>query len=245
MTKLLTGAVLALLAGMGTAWAQATQVQLPPPGAEGQPITRDQAIAEAARRFDAMDANKDGTVTPEERRAFMERPRAEAGPGMPPPPPGGPDPLGGPGFGGGRGLRGGGGLGMIERLDANGDGKVTRAEYEAPLDRMDTNKDGFVDQQEAQAAAQAMMAGMGGGQGGGFRGRRFGNGQLLMRLDRDGDGKLTRAEYGALFDRVDTNRDGVVDSAEMAAARERMQARMGAPGPMRRLDPSQAEMAPQ
>ncbi|MBX9797703.1 MAG: EF-hand domain-containing protein [Sphingomonas sp.] len=138
---------------------------------------------------------------------------------------------------------------MIERLDRDGDGRVTRAEYEAPFDRMDTNKDGFIDQQEAQAAGQAMAAGFGGGQGGGLRGRRFGNGQMIMRLDRDGDGRVSRAEYGAPFERMDANRDGVVDQAEMAAVRERMQGRFGQRGgpngPMLRPERGMGQPEPQ
>ncbi|MBU9200266.1 hypothetical protein KTD31_02450 [Burkholderia multivorans] len=40
-------------------------------------VTRDEFIKDAAMHFDAMDANHDGVLTPEERRAFFEAHRAE------------------------------------------------------------------------------------------------------------------------------------------------------------------------
>jgi hypothetical protein len=46
-------------------------------------VTRDEFIAGALKRFDAADANKDGKLTPEERRAAVRKLRAM----MPPPPP--------------------------------------------------------------------------------------------------------------------------------------------------------------
>lgn len=71
---------------------------------------------------------------------------------------------------------GGGGQGLIDRLmsmDANGDGKLSRAEVppqfaERNFDRFDTNADGFVDRAELEANASNLRpAGGGGGAGGG------------------------------------------------------------------------------
>ncbi|MBX9814549.1 MAG: hypothetical protein K2X76_07595, partial [Sphingomonas sp.] len=114
----------------------------------------------------------------------------------PPPREGG---FGGPGAGGpGAGLR---------LLDRDGDGKITRAEYDAPFAQLDANRDGFVDATERAAAPQG--------------------GARLARLDRDGDGKITRAEYETPFDRLDANKDGVIDASELAAVRGRFGGRFG------------------
>ena len=56
-------------------------------------VTQAEFVAAALQRFDAMDTNKDGKVTPEERRAAHEKMRAEwkarkgerGGPDAPPP----------------------------------------------------------------------------------------------------------------------------------------------------------------
>ncbi|HDR9103736.1 TPA: hypothetical protein QDB04_000510 [Burkholderia vietnamiensis] len=40
-------------------------------------VSREQFLKESAMHFDAMDANHDGVLTPEERRAFFEAHRAE------------------------------------------------------------------------------------------------------------------------------------------------------------------------
>jgi len=122
------------------------------------------------------------------------------------------------------------GGGMLERLDANHDGQVTRDEYRAQasatFDRLDTNHDGFLDQSEMGA----MRGRMGGGAGmapppgapmppppgaeGGPRGRHGHGmgGKMMERADADHDGRISLAEYQAQaktrFDRLDTNHDG-------------------------------------
>lgn len=236
--------------------AKSTQPAARVDGAErGAPVSRTQFLADAAERFDAMDTNKDGQLTIDERKAQRDRMRAErggmgpgmmgpgmmdgpAGPGKPiagmaPPPP--PPPGVGPGPGGGRGGRGQ----MFARLDTNGDGKVARAEFDLPFDRLDANKDGFVDQAEMAAIP---TPGAGGGLGGGGGGGGVGSGQRMMRLDRDGDGKLSRAEFGLPFDRLDANKDGVIDTAEA----QRLQAGLGGRrGGGLRLRREEAENQPQ
>ncbi|WP_059836032.1 hypothetical protein [Burkholderia ubonensis] len=73
----------AILAGAATgAFAQQQAASAPQaarpavaavaPEHEQRTVTREQFLNEAAQRFDAMDANKDGKVTPEERRAFRQ-----------------------------------------------------------------------------------------------------------------------------------------------------------------------------
>lgn len=119
-------------------------------------ITHADFMAKAEARFAKLDANGDGQISPDEMKAAMERMHERMGgrhgPGgaMMPPPPGGP---GGPGHHG---------PGMFERLDTNHDGKISRDEMRAPVDRhfdkLDTNHDGFIDQAEMEAAHAKMKA---------------------------------------------------------------------------------------
>jgi len=119
--------------------------------------TRVDALAQADQRFDRLDANKDGKLTPDE-IAASRGPRGNA---APPPADGAAPPSGER-----RGMPGRFGGRMFARLDANGDGVVDREEYRAwagqRFDRMDANKDGTIDADERQAARDAMMGRMGG-----------------------------------------------------------------------------------
>lgn len=151
---------LAMTAGILLATAATAQTAAPPPppppggglvraDANGDGvITRAETIAEAQARFDAMDTNKDGKVTPEERDAAREAMRAQW-------------------RGGAGGRRGGGGFGL--RGGAGGDATLTRAEAVeragARFDRLDTNHDGKLDATER--AAMRPMGGRRGGAGGG------------------------------------------------------------------------------
>jgi hypothetical protein len=104
---------------------------------------------------------------------------------------------------------GGGGAGMGPRLkamDADGDGKVSAAEYSGPkplFDRLDRNGDGFLAPGEVPAAG----AGPGAGPAGGG----------LDAMDADGDGAVSREEYrgpARQFERLDRNADGRLTSDE-------------------------------
>lgn len=108
------------------------------------------------------------------------------------------------------------------KMDANGDGKVTLAEFKAGrvalLMRGDANKDGKLSKAEIEAvtAARGEKAGkMGGGAGGG--GRMFG------MMDANNDGFLSKAEIEKTverrFQRMDVNGDGSLSTAELQAQR--------------------------
>jgi hypothetical protein len=150
------------------------------------PLTRVDAVARADARFDQLDVDKDGKLTPQDRAvrskaradsmfaAFdadgngqisraefdasrekrMERRQARGERGKP-----GMERMAHRGNGrmGGRGMGG-----MRGKMDANGDGVVTKAEFHAPalamFDRTDTNKDGTVTPEERQAARAAWRA---------------------------------------------------------------------------------------
>jgi hypothetical protein len=111
-------------------------------------VTKAEFTTQVEGRFAQLDANKDGTVTPEERQAAFQAGGGGGGGGGP----GG----GGGGFGGGGGGGGGGPGGPPP-------GPMTKAQYleqqMGRFDRADANKDGKVDQAELAAAP-----GPGGGQ---------------------------------------------------------------------------------
>lgn len=87
-------------------------------------LSRDEAAAlpRIAKRFDAIDANKDGQVAFDELRGAHRKAR---------------------------------GARLFNRLDADNDGKVSKAEAlaaaEKRFDRVDANGDGFVTPEEARA----------------------------------------------------------------------------------------------
>jgi hypothetical protein len=101
-------------------------------------ISKDEVRSQRGAAFDRLDANKDGFISAADRAQAAEGP-PKAGEGT---------------RGEGRGRRGGG-EGMM-RFDADGDQKVSRAEFVdrgfEGFDRLDANKDGALDQSELQAA---------------------------------------------------------------------------------------------
>ena len=101
-------------------------------------------------------------------------------------------------------------------LDKNKDGKISRDEFPSQFppqmfDRLDTNHDGFIDETEWNA----MRARFGGGGGGGPR-----TGESLLKLlDANGDGKISRDEFGkilTLFDLLDTDHNGELSQEELS-----------------------------
>ncbi|MCX9148480.1 EF-hand domain-containing protein [Erythrobacter sp. WG] len=132
---------------------------------------------------------------------------------------------------------------------ANRDAPVTRAELNARLDQrfkaMDTNGNGQIEAAEMQAAREARKAKWqerrearaadGAAKPAGERkrpgqwaGKRGGD---RPQMDANGDGVITRDEFGARalarFDAADTNRDGTVTKEERAAHWEARKAARG------------------
>ena len=90
---------------------------------------------------------------------------------------------------------------MLERMDANGDGKLSKDEVPAPLaermfERADTNKDGFLDKAELEAMAKA--GAMRGGQGGPGGQRGPGGGPGGGPVNLEGAMKQMNGAYKAL-----------------------------------------------
>ena len=112
--------------------------------------------------FDAIDTNKDGKLSREE----MPR-RGDRGHGK-------------------HGLRGGGPRDAITRLDADKDGRISRAEsaagegrFATRFDEMDANKDGYVDRTDHELRSKQRKD------------------EWFASADTDKDGKLSRAEVDA------------------------------------------------
>ena len=128
----------AMLAGPGSALAQTVAPPAPPPPG---PVTRAEAQADADRRFAAMDADHDGKVTPDERRALREARQQNGGPGA-----------------------GHGGWGGREGRKGRESGDWTQADFRERalrrFDRVDTNRDGTIDPQEREAARLLMRSRM-------------------------------------------------------------------------------------
>jgi Ca2+-binding EF-hand superfamily protein len=117
---------------------------------------------------------------------------------------------------------------ILQRMDKNNDGMVSKDEAMGPLkeafDRLDRNKDGFLDKDELRTFAERRLAlGMAmakGGDGRPLQAQR--NRPDFDALDKDADGRLTREElkgtpYEDVFDQIDTNKDGKIDKKEFEA----------------------------
>jgi len=123
----------------------------------------------------------------------------------------------GPGAGYGPGQRGAAFQERLQAADTNADGRISREEAQAALPRLferfdliDANHDGFVTVEEMQAARLAH--------------RGAGRGEGWKQWDANGDGRLSREEVATAprlsqqFDAIDANHDGFVTVEELQAA---------------------------
>jgi len=106
-------------------------------------------------------------------------------------------------------------------IDANGDGQISAAEFEAVTDRkfveIDANRDGRVtvmemDNYKAKAHKEKADKGWD---------ARYTSASQVKKLDTNGDGSLTEVEFAAggqiKFDEMDSNHDGLVSKTEWEA----------------------------
>lgn len=172
-------------------------------------LTLDEFAAPQRAHFEMMDRDGSGVVQ------CSPMMHADFRPGAPDaPPPDGDDRRGGRhghGFGGRGHFGGHGGFGRARFCgdsDISKDGKVTRAEFDAIMGKHFRDATGggaamtlpqFIAEQSAQYREM--------------------NDKMFKRLDKDGDGKLSMAEFSApmlkLFARLDRNGDGVISADEM------------------------------
>lgn len=122
---------------------------------------------------------------------------------------------------------------LIRKFDKDGDGRLSRQESNDAaqeranrrFDQLDRNKDGYITQDELDAARGAMRGKM--------REMRERMNERWQAADKDGDGALSRSEAEAgmpmlwrRFDQLDKNKDGKITRDEMMQGR-----RMNAPRP--------------
>lgn len=123
--------------------------------------------------------------------------------------------------------RGHGPAGMIEEVDANQDGSITKDEMAAHRTQRflgaDTNGDSLVSAEEFEAFTDAERE----------RKRTERRAKRFAKMDANGDGLISVEENAAakskrmdrMFDRMDKDDDGVISEAELETAKEKMRER--------------------
>ena len=126
------------------------------------------------------------------------------------------DPQQTPPPGGGRGGQGRFQMPTFAEMDKNKDKKLSKDEMaQMPpqmFDRMDENKDGFIDEEEFNNRRGGRMGGPGGGGG-----PRLSE-SLVKFLDANQDGKVTREEFARIsqvFDALDGDHNGDLSTEEL------------------------------
>ena len=103
---------------------------------------------------------------------------------------------------------------MLDKLDVNHDGQITREESAAARElmfkRLDVNADGTIDAQEVEQAREMIKDRASAAEA------RLSN--QWKRMDKDGDGKVSSAEFRSrmvIFELADRNGDGTVTATEL------------------------------
>ena len=113
-----------------------------------------------------------------------------------------------------------GGRELFLRIDTNGDRKLEFSEIQAAraqmFDRMDANRNGLLDADEVRAAVERVKSKRD------FQSAQFAGFQAQAgRMDRNGDGRISRDEFAAFIPdrllRADTNGDDALSISELRA----------------------------
>ncbi len=186
-------------------------------------LQKDELPPRLAELFDRADANGDGKLDKEEVTRMLEVLRQRLG-------------ADGKGKGKGKNKQKGDAKGpledrvnlLLERMDTNKDGKISRDEAKGPLakgfDRLDTNGDGYLDRAELRRAAEKLgqLKGLAKNKAGKAERPTPRTGPDFDSLDKNADGRLTRDELQSTpladrFDEIDANKDGKIDKKEFEA----------------------------
>jgi Ca2+-binding EF-hand superfamily protein len=120
------------------------------------------------------------------------------------------------------------GHGMFERTDTDGDGFITKVEFDAGRDsmfaRLDANKDGIVTEDEMTAAREAWRAKM--GKPANDNQAQDQTAGQTQPQDQTAQADPAKKRHGGFMKRLDTNEDGQVSADEFKAGGEKMFAKL-------------------
>jgi Ca2+-binding EF-hand superfamily protein len=106
---------------------------------------------------------------------------------------------------------------MMDKIDANHDGKISKEEWIAYQEKvwnaLDKNRTGIVSDKQFLAPCPELVAFATGGYARGLQTR-----EMMRKIDKDGDGSVSHEEFMsdqmALFDMMDSGKSGTLGSRE-------------------------------